>query len=820
MRRLDSYILRQMLAPFGLCIALITTILVTHKVLRLMEMIINKGIPASLFLLFLVFLLPSLLVLSIPMAVLVSILMTFSRMSVDNEIIALKSSGVSLFRMLRPALVFGIVGWLLSLGIMLYVLPYANRPAKEKILEMGAKHADAEIQPRVFFDKFKDYMIYVQEKLPDQREMRGVFVAHTPDDGSMQLMVAARGFLIRDEAHDQTYLRLENGSVHELPRSRGERYTVSSFEMQNLPVLSERTKEKLRDKMPLSSREMTVSELREVIAGNFKQMEATKQAYEEALDKQKENPKEVSEKSLEGLRNTWNWWQRVHSASRVELHKKFSLPFACVIFALIGVPLGIFNRRRKQGGSIGVSLLLFLGYYVLLSAGENLGDDGVLSPFLSMWLPNIVLSVFAAVLLYYSASERIPGVWVRLSDAAFALSKKSGLVFSRLGMKKDLGPKTPGGRKFVGYWAGTGPARFPRLLDRYVTSKFMQIMWIVTSGLIMVFCVVQFVEVIDDAIEHESGVMSAINFVLFSIPQLLFWVIPMAVLVTAMMTVNLMARGNELTVLLAGGTSLRRISVGILMAAIAASALSFALNEYIVPYANREAERIRREDINQRQEKSKFAKYRIWLKGVGKRIYNVAYIDQTPPEPVIKGITIFKFDSNLNIEYILQAESAYFAEGKWYFENVDLRKMTPEGPRSEMMERFVMTLDETPDDFVKLRPEPDEMSYVELSGYIKELKNAGYSYQQYQTDLANKIAMPVIALVIALIAIPLGAMAGKSGKLVGLGAAIGIAGLFFVVHSSFISFGHSGRIPHLLAAWAANILFGTVGLFLYSHARS
>ncbi len=818
MKRLDTYIFRQMAAPFGLCIALITMVLIMHKMLKLMEMIINKGIPASVFLLFLLFLLPSLLVLSIPMAVLVAILMTFSRMSADNEIVALKANGVSLFRMLRAPLIFGIVGWLLSSGITLYVLPYANRPAKEKIFEMAARHVDAEIQPRVFYDKFKDFMIYVQEKLPDEPVMHGVFVSHTPDDGSMRVMVAARGLLIPDEKRGQTYLRLENGSVHELPRTRGERYTVSSFEMQNLPLLTEQTKKKLRDKIPLSHREMTISEIRKVIAGNLEQLEATKIAYEEALQNQADE--QVSEETLNGLRRTRRYWQWVYNASRVELHKKFSLPFACIIFALIGVPLGIFNRRRKQGGSIGVSLLLFLGYYVILSAGENLGDNGDLPPFLSMWLPNIALGVFAAVLLYYSALEKRPRCWVKLSDAAYALAQKLRSLFSRLGMIRQFGPRMPGGLKFAGYWAGTGHVRFPRLLDRYVMSKFMRIMGIVTSGLVMVFCVVRFVEVVDDVIEHKSGVMPAINFVLFSIPQLLFWVIPMAVLVTAMMTINVMARGNELTVLLAGGTSLQRISVGILSVALAASALSFTLNEYIVPYANREVERIWHEDINQKGKKSKFAKYRIWYKGVGNRIYNVAYIDQKPPQPIIKGITIFEFDDNQRIKHILQAESAYFVGGKWCFENVDFKRMTPEGPRSEMMGRLVLTLDETPDDFIKLRPEPDEMSYSELSGYIEELKNAGYSYQQYQTDLANKIAMPTIALIIALMAIPLGAMGGKSGKLVGLGAAIGIAGLFFVIHSSFISFGHSGQIPHFLAAWAANILFGTGGVFLFTHARS
>ncbi|MBN1591785.1 MAG: LPS export ABC transporter permease LptG [Candidatus Coatesbacteria bacterium] len=818
MNRLDRYILRQMVAPFGLCIALITTVLIMDKMLKLMELIINKGVPASLFLMFLLFLMPSLLVLSIPMAVLVSILMTFSRMSADNEIVALKATGVSLFRMLRAPLIFGLAGWLVSSSIMLYVLPYANRPAKEKIAEMAVKHFDTQIQPMVFYDQFKDAIIYAQEIPPDERLLKNIFVSRTEDDGTTKIVVASRGRFISVEQSDQVSIYAENGTVHELPAARGDRYSIASFESYMMPLLTQKEREKLRKKIPLGHREMTISELRAVVAGNMANMNTHLHAYEEAL--LKTGDEKVEDKKLDDLRKTSRYWQWMYNSSRVELHKKFSLPFACVIFAIIAVPLGIFSRRRKQGGSIGISILLFLVYYVLLSGGENLGDNGDVPPFLSVWFPNILLSVFAAFLLYYSSHEKLPRIWTRLTDWFYAFGQKGARLFSKLGMIGKFRPWVPGGHRFKGYWTGSGRVRFPRLLDRYIMAKFIRIMGIVTSGLIAVFCVVNFIEVIDDVIEHKSGVMSAVNYMLYSIPQLLFWTIPMAVLVTAMMTINLMARGNELTVLLSGGISLQRVSVGILTVALMASSLSFALNEYIVPYTNREAERIKHEDINQREKKSKFSKHRMWYRGAGNRIYNITYIDQRPPEPVIKGVTIFEFDDEFRIKDILQADTAYYADGIWCFEDVDIRWITPEGPRSETRGRLKLKLEETPGDFIKLRPNPDEMSYKELSDYIEELRKAGYSYQQYETDLANKIALPTIAVIIALIAVPLGAMAGKSGKLIGLGAAIGIAGLFFVIHSSFISFGHSGRIPDFLAAWAANALFGIVGLFLYSHART
>lgn len=807
------------MGPFGLCITLITVILVISRMLKLMEMIINKGVPASVFLLFMLFLLPSLLVLSIPMAVLISTLMTFSRMSADNEIVAMKAGGLSLLKLLRPALIFGVACWLVSSSIMLFILPYANRPAKEKIYEMAAKHADAVIEPRVFCDDFKEFVIYVDEKLPDRHLMKGVFVSHMADDYSQRVMAASRGMLVTDEATGQTFLRLENGSVHELPNSRAERYTVSSFERQNYPI-GEQAKQKLKKNVPKSHREMTVLELNRQIAEHREKMLASKRAFEEG--KKKFDAGEMKEKALEGIESGYHYAEWLYNSSRVEFHKKFSLPFACVIFALMAVPLGIFSHRRKQGGSIGLSLVLFLVYYVLLSTGENLGDDGHLHPVLCTWLPNIVLSSLAAVLLYYSARERRPKLWVRLSDVVYVLTQKGRALLVRLGMVTQfvVPSAKQGGRKFAGYWTGTGKARFPRLLDRYVATRFLKLLWVVVSGLVMVFCIVQFFEVLDDVIEHESGLMPAFKYVLLSLPQLFFWVVPMAILVTAMMTINLMSRSNELTVLIAGGTSLQRIAVPIMLLALLASGLSFVLNEYVIPSANKEAERVKHEEINKRKKKSKFAKYKIWYKGAGNRIYNIGYIDQKPEDTRIKGITIFEFDENLRISQILRAEDAFYANGRWYFENVDFKQMTAEGPRSQMMERVILKLEETPADFVKSRPNPDEMSYVQLRRYIDELKGAGYSYQQYQTDLMNKIALPTIALIIALIAVPLGAMAGKSRKLVGLGAAVAIAGVFFVIHSSFVSLGHSGRIPHILAAWAANVMFGVGGFFLFTHAKT
>ena len=260
--------------------------------------------------------------------------------------------------------------------------------------------------------------------------------------------------------------------------------------------------------------------------------------------------------------------------------------------------------------------------------------------------------------------------------------------------------------------------------------------------------------------------------------------------------------------------------MAIVILAFLSSLVAFTLNEYIVPYTNKEAERVKHEEINKRKRKSKFAKHKIWYRGAHNRIYNIEYIDQNAQNALIQGFTIFEFTDDFHIKQILRAERAYFADGNWFLENVDFKQITDKGPRSELIERMVIKLDETPADFIKSRPRPDEMSYDELRSYIEDLKSAGYSYQKYQTDLMNKMALPAIAFIIALIAVPLGARSGKSGKLVGLGGAIAIAGVFFVVHSSFISFGHSGRIPYFLAAWAANILFGVGGLFLFSHART
>jgi len=818
MSRLDRYVLRQLVGPFALCLGLFTVILIMQRTLRMMEMIINKGVSAGFVLSLLVWLLPSLLVLAIPMAVLLAILMTFSRMSADSEIVAMKANGISLWRMQRPVLLFGAAGWLASLAIMLFFLPYANRCAKEMIYEMASKRADIAVVPRVFCDEFKDFMIYVDEKLPDESIMRGIFVSDSSDPEVRRVMVASSGEMVSDAVGKRLFFRLYNGSVHELPRFYEDRYSVSSFETQNIPLTPLVESGKLGKKVPKGHREMTVSELRQRIRKNLDRYVTAKAAYEEARALPLSNKN--SSKRIEALRRSFQYRKWLYNSSRVELQKKFSLPFACIIFALIGLPLGIASRRARQGGGLVMSLLLFLLYYVLLSTGQDLGDNGKLHPLLAMWLPNIVIGAFGALLTFYAAREKAPRLWVRFREWCVVVAERLYRAFTKpLAGERRAGVR-PRFKRLPAYWIGAGRAQFPRLLDRYVAARYLKIMGLALVALGSIFMIVRFFEVLDDVMEHKSGLLPAIKYVLLSLPQLAFYILPAAVLVSTVLTLNLMSKSNELTVLLAGGTSLQRIAVAVLIIALMASGASFVLNEFIVPYSNRAAQRVWHEEINRKHRKSKFSRCKIWYRGAQRRIFNIDYVDNNPQGPVVKGLTIFEFTKSRQLSRIIRAQSAYFSGGMWHLYNVDLRQMLKEGPRASTLETMGLTLPESPADFLKSRPRPDQMSYQQLKRYIAELRRAGYSYQEYETDLMNKIAMPALSVIIALIAIPLGARARKSGRLVGMGAAIAMAGIFFVVHSSFISFGHSGKIPHFLAAWAANILFGTAGLFSFTHARS
>lgn len=395
MRIIDRYIFRELLVPFLLGLAVFTSILLIVRILKLVEMVVNRGVPLGQILRLFSYILPAFLEVTVPMALLLAILVAFGRLSSDSEIIALRAAGVSLYRLLLPVGVFAVVVTGLTLALSMYARPWGNSLLRTGLYDIVRMRAVAGIKPKIFNDEFSGLVIYVDRIAPATDVLEGILISDTRDASMHNTVYAENGRLASNEDHRTLTLRLENGGIYSTGAD-GRNYQDTRFATYDITLDADVALAQLRNRSKDVS-EMTMTELRTAIAAKAAQRDA---AFPE----------------------------------RVEVQRKFSIPFACLVFAALGVPLGIQPSRAVHSRGFSMSLVLIFIYYLLLTFGQQLGERGTLPPLVAVWLPNAVLSIVAAYLLARAAREAgspRPPLWDRLAAGLRQHSAWRGAPASR-----------------------------------------------------------------------------------------------------------------------------------------------------------------------------------------------------------------------------------------------------------------------------------------------------------------------------------------------------------------------------------------------------
>ena len=368
MRRiLNLYILREISLPFVMVLFILTFVLLMGRILQLMDLLINKGIGFLDISKFIVLLMPSFLMFTIPMSLLVAILIGLGRLSGDNEITVMKASGISLYQLSQPIAVAAVIAFISTSIITLFLVPQSNYATKIHLYNVSKQKASIGIREKVFVDYFKGLLIYA-EKIPlDGAYMEGVLIADTRLTDEPNTIIAKKAYLISDPKELTVTLRLENGSTHTVDPDL-QNYRKMDFAVYdvNLDIGSALFDEKnLKEK---SSGEMTVLELRERLG---------------KIGLEKQLLREVA----------------------IELNKKLSVPMSCLILGLLGVPLGIRTQRSAKSWSISIAFALVVLYYMLQLGGEALVQTGQVTPFIGTWVPNLVFGLAGVILFSMTAKE-------------------------------------------------------------------------------------------------------------------------------------------------------------------------------------------------------------------------------------------------------------------------------------------------------------------------------------------------------------------------------------------------------------------------------
>ena len=376
MKLIDRYILRELIGPFLLGLFVFTFVMLANLLVKLLELFISKGVSLGTTISLLVMSLPFLMVMTIPMSVLLAVLVAFSRLSTDSEITALRASGVSYNRMLPPVIGFAIVAYILTSYIYIGLLPKTNLAVKQIRYDILRTQADVGIKPHVFNTDFIHFVIYVNNIVNPSGILEGVFIADNRNPENPSVIVAQKGYEISDPEHQAVILRLENGCTHEVFRNDEKLYSVTPYQTMDLILDMNLFKPEAVAK---SDREMTIGELL----------------------------RKARERESSGKSSNRQW---------VEVWKKTALPSACLIFALLGIPLGIVSRRGGKSAAFASSIGLILVYYILLTGGTGIAEEDRAPPFLATWLPNLVLSTLAVFLYLRLLKESPSKIWIRISD--------------------------------------------------------------------------------------------------------------------------------------------------------------------------------------------------------------------------------------------------------------------------------------------------------------------------------------------------------------------------------------------------------------------
>ena len=365
---LYRYLLKELLPAFLLGVVGFTFILLTGRILQLTELFVNKGIPLIFILKLLYLLLPSFLVLTIPMATLLAVLITFNRLSSDNEITALKASGVSLYQMIPPVLALALGTTLITAVLSISALPVANEASRSLIYQMASSKAHAGVRERVFNDDFEGLVIYVERVTPRTFEWENVFISDSRNAAEVHTIIARDGMVLSDPQRLIVTLRLKEGAIHKLG-DQPSGYQKVDFNTYDLR-LNLKTGWKDKETAEKNPADMSLGELAEAVR---------------ALRAKNANA----------------------NIQMVKIHEKFSVPFACLVLGLIGVPLGIQSRAGRAGKSIGFvwSIGVLLIYYLLTSAGTSLAERGVVLLEVSMWAANGIFLCLGIYLLVKAANE-------------------------------------------------------------------------------------------------------------------------------------------------------------------------------------------------------------------------------------------------------------------------------------------------------------------------------------------------------------------------------------------------------------------------------
>lgn len=772
--RLFRYVLFEALPFIALTLLLLTTLILAQQVARQSELLFSS--TASLFLtLRIIFsLLPGVLVITLPFSLLIGVLMALNRLASDSEIIALQASGLNLLRIAAPLLACGLAGAGASAYLTIHLMPRLITDAKAIRRDLLLQALTTPIKPQTFDTHFPNLLLYIRDIDRESGEWRGIFIVrrNAEKEGDMVVLTANRARLRMTQAAPvELELDLIEGLLLNISSHSPEKQTIVRFTQQEFKISSETPAIAQSIEKERSSQELSLTELH--------------------------NRGSKGDSPLE------------RRQAQVEWHKRLALPFACLALILVAIPLGTTTTRgagRTLAFAVGFGLAVL--YYLVLLAGQNLSLSGTLPAWLGVWLPNLIGLAGGLTATLNALPKRAPSFSSQIFSSK---SPKQKQIKNRIKQRRGLSIRL----------SASVPLLPPPLISYLVLSEMIKYLGLTSVVLLFTSLVFTLFDLLPYLSRTQLGWAYAAVYLGYLAPQILYYVMPFAVLLALLISHGILARSNQITALLVGGVSSMRLLTLFLCCAAGATVSLFWLSETILPTSNREQDSRYNRIKGKPQEQAIIAFGQRWVQGEDGTIYAYQY---NPTTRELLKTTAYYFQGNLLWRLLQVEETVPVNDHNWQIKQgwelsispsseVQFSSITPHSP-------LQLNVPDNNMIFTRVINEASKMNFFELRQYIRYLARLNAPTNSLRVDLEKKLAFPFSCLPLLAIAFPLALRNTKRRTLAGVGLSIIIGFTYWISAGLFESLGRQAFLPPGLSVWGPHALFVSVGIFLFFRLRN
>jgi LPS export ABC transporter permease LptF/LPS export ABC transporter permease LptG len=754
------YVIQGALPYVVLSLVLLTAILFTQQTGRFAELAIYTDLPLSLAGEIAAALLPSVLILTLPVAVLAGIMIGLARMGSDSEIVAIRAAGVGTWSLLWPALLIGLVATTATTFLHLKEAPEAARDLRRVALQGALRKLDSPVDPRTFNTDIPGYVIYVRDGDKSHGTWGRVFIYAQQTDGSTRVVTASTGRI--DSSNDRSELVLSDAVAMKIPKPEGPQHDYLVERLDQLRITINTGRAELLEnfsKKDVTTEELDWTELRQQLSSG--------------------SPEEKNE-------------------ARRTLNRRLALSAAPLVFALFGGLLGMRVRRGGRGAGILLSIAVVIIYYLTTLLGESLAKNNSVSAITGEWMATAVMLLLSLVLLRFEGFSK-------LSSARRLLKRGTSQAQYRT---------TP-----PAHTLGAGRSGFPSLLDtslfRTLTTSFL-VGFVSLVSIFLIFTLFELWRFI-----ASNNVPAAIvgKYLLFLLPLVAVELFPATMLITVLITYALLTRTNEAIAWWASGQSVYRLMMPGLLFAVAAGGGTWLVQEHLMPPANVRQEALRAR-IRGGQPRAITGTGRQWLASIeSRRLYSYEFDEQAG---VLIEPTVYELDDNaVHLRRVTTGKLGTWTANNQLLikdaETVNLNGMVVE--RQHETETAIAGVD-SPQVFRPTVDKPSQLSVLALRSYLKAAKQRGVDVSALTLALQRKYVNPFSVLVMAFIGMPLALAFGRRGAIVALCVAVGVSVAYWGIGGGFQQLGNHGLLPPEVAAWAPPVIFAAAGTYFLSRVRT